>query len=137
MKLEWSASLCKNVRMKKYRHPYTASALTLRRMAGLMMALSVIAMVVGAYCMPVLSVSDLVLWLVARLRYRVWDVLCLLSAVPLPAALWQYRQRRSGGNADPLLSSVMLCWVPAASILLLLFLSGFWVICSTPAFPCR
>ncbi|MBQ8516782.1 MAG: hypothetical protein IJ498_04290 [Akkermansia sp.] len=33
--------------MKKHRHPYTAAALTPRRMAGLMMALSVIAMVVG------------------------------------------------------------------------------------------
>lgn len=119
--------------MKKYRQPYTASALTPRRMAGLMMSLSVMAMVVGAYCMPVLSVSDLALWLVARLRYQVWDVLYLLPAVPLPAALWQYRQRRSGRNADPLLSSVMFCWVPAASILLLLFLTGFFVICSTPA----
>lgn len=127
MKLEWSASLCKNDRMKKYRPPYTSSTLTPRRMAGLMIAMAVIAMAVGAYCMPVLSVADLALWLVTRLSYQVWDVLYLLPAVPLPAALRQYRQLRAGCNADPLLSSAMPCWVPAASVLLLLFLSGLFL----------
>lgn len=133
MKLALSVLLCKNDRVKKYRYPYTVSTLTPRRMAGLMMALSVLALVVEAYCIPVLSVSDLALWLIARLRYLVWNVMYLLPAIPLSVALWQYRQRRAGSNDCPLLSSVMLCWIPAASVFLLLFLSGFFVICSTPA----
>lgn len=102
-------------------------------MAGLMIALFVLALVVGAYCISVLSVSDLALGLIARLRYQVWNVLYLLPTIPLLVALWQYRQRREGSNDCPLLSSVLLCWIPAGSVLLVLFLSGFFVICSTPA----
>lgn len=133
MKLALSALLCQNDRVKKYRHPYTVSTLTPWRMAGLVMVLSVLALVVGAYCIPILSVSDLALWLIARLKFQVWNVMYLLPALPLLVALWQYRQRRSGCNACPLLSSVILCWIPAASVALVLFLSGFYVICSTPA----
>lgn len=102
-------------------------------MAGPVMELSVLALVVGAYCIPILSVSDLALWLIARLKFQVWNVMYLLPALPLLVALWQYRQRRLGCNACPLLSSVILCWIPAASVALVLFLSGFYVICSTPA----
>lgn len=132
MKLALSALLCQNDRVKKYQHPYTVSTLTPWRMAGPVMVLSVIALVVGAYCIPILSVSDLALWLIARLKFQVWNVMYLLPALPLLVALWQHRQRRRGRDSSPQPGGVMLWLVPMVTIILLLFLFGFWLACSTP-----
>lgn len=88
--------------------------------------------VVGAYVAEVLSVMDFTLYCISLLGARVWDAMWLLAVVPLMVALWQHRQRRRGRESSPLPGGVMLWLVPMVTIILLLFLFGFWLACSTP-----
>ena len=92
-----------------------------------------LAVLVVAVCVAgVLSVTDFALCCISLMGEQVWNAMRLLAAVPLIVALWQHRQRRCGRDSCPLLSGVVLWLVPMVTIILLLYLSGFWSACSTP-----
>lgn len=112
--------------------PCMYSVPTARRVVGVLLPLMLPVSVVVAYVAGGVSVMDFAMCCISLLGEQVWNAMRLLAAVPLIVALWQHRQRRRGRGCCPLLSGVVIWLVPMITITLLLYISGFWLACSTP-----